>query len=389
MPASSTLPLPGLRLTGPALGTALTAFLDSRPERPRLLGLGEPTHLIEAFPLLRNRVLRHLVEEHGYRSVALESSCLAGLAVDAYVTGGDGDLEAVMANGFSHDFGKVAANRELVIWLREHNANLPEADRVRFHGFDLPTENTSAPSPRRPLTALLEILGRDPHSLDSLLGDDDAWATSDAAYDPSRSIGDSPAARELRIRTDDLIAVLETEAPAIENYDRAALFARTAQTLLRYHAVMADPGADRVERMLKVRDSAMAANLLALTAADARRGPTLVFAHNGHLQRTESTGDWGELHVRWWSAGAIAATRLGPEYAVIAVDAGSVPDAGIPAPPAETLQAHFAGNTLHPAEELLESGLPARTDTADNPRYAPLGQAALAGVDAVAFLPKA
>jgi erythromycin esterase-like protein len=96
----------------------LRAFLNSLPARPRLLGFGEPTHLLEEFPRLRNQAFRFLVEHEGYRSIAIESDCLAGRAVDAYVTDGAGTLDDVLANGFSHGFGAVAANRELVSWMR-------------------------------------------------------------------------------------------------------------------------------------------------------------------------------------------------------------------------------------------------------------------------------
>src|SRR5262249_41131500 len=97
----------------------LDDFLHRLPTLPRLLGLGEPTHGVEAFPRLRNEMLRYLVEDAGYRSIAIESDCLAGLLVDSYVQTGDGELDDVLARGFSHGFGGYAANRELVAWLRE------------------------------------------------------------------------------------------------------------------------------------------------------------------------------------------------------------------------------------------------------------------------------
>src|SRR6201999_571907 len=43
----------------------LAAIDDLLTEAPTLLALGEPTHGIKAFPLLRNELLAHLVE-HGY-----------------------------------------------------------------------------------------------------------------------------------------------------------------------------------------------------------------------------------------------------------------------------------------------------------------------------------
>ncbi len=138
-PPNYTPPQTGWEMTEPR--GALTSFLNTLPTTPRLLGIGEPTHGVDAFPAWRNRIFRSLVEHHGYRSIAIESDVPAGLRVDAYTTSGQGTLDEIMQDGFSHGFGEVKANRELVVWLREVNAGRDEADKVRFYGFDAPTEN--------------------------------------------------------------------------------------------------------------------------------------------------------------------------------------------------------------------------------------------------------
>ena len=83
----------------------------------------------------------------GTVSIALESDVLAGLSVNAYTTLGQGTLDETMQHGFSHGFGKIKANRELVAWMREFNTGRDEADRVRFYGFDAPMENMWAAQP--------------------------------------------------------------------------------------------------------------------------------------------------------------------------------------------------------------------------------------------------
>jgi erythromycin esterase-like protein len=97
---------------------------------------------------------------------------------------------------------------------------------------------------------------------------------------------------------------------------------------------MADTSPGRMARLLALRDSMMAANLLAL----AERGPALVNAHNGHLQRDKSTMRMGDLPLQWWSAGAIVSAHLGDGYAVLATALGTIRHHGVDTPPPDTIE---------------------------------------------------
>ena len=319
-------------------GRALASFFAALSVRPQLLALGEPNHTDDAFPAWRNRIFLVLVEDYGFRSIALESDILAGQRVNDYVTGGADDLDEVMRAGFSHDFGRRAANCELVGWLRDFNAGRPADEQVRFYGFDPPMENLWAASPRASLLALHSFLAR--HSpalpvsamtLEHLCGDDARWANPAAGMDAAQSVGNSDEARQLRVLTDDLIHRLETGAPGLAeqpDFWEAQLAARTAAGLLRYHAVMADPAPDRVARMLAARDLLMAGHLCAIAGREQPRGPTLVFAHNLHLQRPLSrmkmgAQKMGAQALDWWGAGAHVSRRLGERYAFIASHPGA------------------------------------------------------------------
>lgn len=401
----------GWRFTaaGDGLASAVDQFLRAAPEAPRLLGFGEPTHGIEAFPLLRNLLLEHLVENRGFRSIALETDCLSALTVDEFVRTGRPSLGQALESGFSHGLGDVAANRELLGWLRDHNGQRSAAEQVRFYGFDSPTEISGANSPRTALLALFDYLAthldpaRIPHTSADfvpLLGDDEDWENPAAALDPAQSIGDSTAVLRLRAIVDDLANVLTAEAPHLlesssrYEYERACLCGRAASGLLRYHAAMADDGPNRWARLASTRDAMMADNLTAIAAAEADRGPTLVFAHNAHLKRTPAGLHLAyldlDVELTWWSAGAIAATRLGRRYSVIASDFGSVD--GVPDAGPESLHAFLADSTpdraLYPANTLTtlaeQRNLTARTDAPYY--YGPLAPHDLTGVDAVAFI---
>ncbi|MGK5552337.1 erythromycin esterase family protein [Actinomadura kijaniata] len=389
------------------LGAAVDRFLAALGRRPALLGLGEPTHGVESFPRLRNELLAHLVEHHGFRSLAIESDCLAGAVVNDHVTTGAGDLDEVLATGFSHGFGASPANRELVVWLREHNAGRDPGEQVRFYGVDAPMEMVAAQSPRASLLAARSYLAahlgeeRVPHdagTLAGLLGDDADWSEPEAMMDPARSVGNTPRARELRLAADDLVALFEAQAPELRQatsdteFERAYTSARTARGLLRYHAAMASSAPDRIAVLAQMRDAMMADNLLAVVRAEADRGPCLVFAHNAHLQRGPSRLRFWVIDARWWSAGAIVASAIGDRYAFIAADFGDL-EGGGPSPQEDTLQAVLseatADRALFPGGELaaaLEGHPGLRERVTEDQRYVPFDPGQLDVTDAVAFI---
>ncbi|MFC9245637.1 erythromycin esterase family protein [Streptomyces sp. NPDC057136] len=379
------------------------AVMRLLPARPRLLALGEPTHGEDTLLDLRNELFRQLVEQEGYRTIAIESDCMMGLVVDDYVTSGRGTLDEVMKHGFSHGWGASAANRELVRWMRTYNDDRLPSEALRFAGVDGPLEITGAASPRQALTALHGYLaagvdaGLFPctaETLDRLLGTDDRWSNPAAMMDPSQSVGQSAEARELRLLADDLVALLDAQTPHLitatsrDAWDRARLYGRTATGLLRYHFWMADTSPGRMTRLVGLRDQMMADNLLAVVA----RGPVLVHAHNAHLQRDKSTMRMGGLPLEWWSAGAIVSAHLGEEYAFLATALGTMRHQGVDTPPPDTVEGLLyaipEGRYLVDAPRLAT----ALSDTRPAPRvspwygYSPLDPAHLAGIDGIVFV---
>lgn len=378
------------------------------PSRPRLLALGEPAHGEDALLDLRNELFRQLVEQEGYRTIAIESDCMAGLLVDDYVTSGTGTLDDVVARGISHGWGASAANRELVRWMRAHNVRAdadgrPASERLRFAGFDGPLEFTHAASPRQALTALhgylaarvdADLLPCTGDTLDRLLGTDDRWTRTAAMTDPARSVGHSAEAVELRLLADDLVALLDAQTPYLlaetsrDAWDRARLYGRTATGLLRYHHAMADTSPARMARLCAQRDVMMAHNLLAVAA----RGPALVHAHNSHLQRAKSSMRMWEGPVEWWGAGALVSAELGEAYAFVATALGTIRHQGVDTPPADTLEGLLYAL---PEDRLVIDARRLATALGDAPPeprasdwfgYAPLDPARLADSDGLVFV---
>jgi erythromycin esterase-like protein len=391
-------------ITSTAHPVDAAAVMGLLPARPRLLALGEPTHGEGTLLDLRNQLFRQLVEQEGYRTIAIESDCMMGLLVDDHVTSGTGDLDEVMERGFSHQwFNGSAGNRELVRWMRAYNDGRPAAERLRFAGFDGPLEMTAAASPRQALTTLhgylaarvdAGLLPCTVETLDRLLGADDRWTDPAAMMDPAQSVGRSAEAGELRLLADDLVALLDAQTPHLitatsrDDWDRARLCGRTAIGLLRYHSWMADTSPSRWTWLASLRAQMMAGNLLAA----AERGPVLVHAHNGHLQRAKSTMQMGGMLLEWWGAGALVSAHLGEGYAFLATALGTIPHQGVDAPPPDTVEGLLYAlpeeRFVVDARRLAAALGDARPTPRESPYYgySPLDPAHVAGADGIVFV---
>ncbi|WP_370181266.1 erythromycin esterase family protein [Rhodococcus wratislaviensis] len=391
----------------PSVTAALGAFLRRLDPAPRLLGFGEPMRGEESFLLLRNQMFRFLVEHEGYRSIAIESSCLKGLLVDSFVRGPDRrPLDDIMERGFSHGFGESRANRDLIGWMAEYNRRREPDEQLRFSGFDAPIEMTSADSPRQALTFLDTYLRTHldeqdlpctPGRISALIGDDDRWSNPAVAMDPTQAVGTTPEAVELRLIADDLMTLLASQTPRLvadgtrDEVWEAELHGRVATCLLSYHAGMAENSPRRIARLLGIRDTLMADNLSAVVQREADRGPTFVFAHNGHLSKGETHWDLAGLHLHWWCAGAHLDVRLGDAYTVIGSAVGEAPGHGIGQPPPGTLEDRLFAvgeSCLVPAAPVARriGDVEKRADPSGNSTYFPLDPAGVGELDGILFV---
>ncbi|NMO54889.1 erythromycin esterase family protein [Actinoplanes sp. TBRC 11911] len=351
------------------------AFLDAYAMKPGLLALGEPTHGEPAFPQLRNDLFEALVER-GFRSIALESDRVAGLTADTYVRGADVSLDGA----FSHGLGELPSTRDLMVFMRDYNAAHP-GDRLTFYGFDGPYEMTTAPSPRPYLKYAHDFLKHGQArwaQIDTLLGPDDRWADTAALMDYRRSIGRTPQADRLREIADEMMASLAEAGDTAERH-RARINLATAIDLLRYHALAAEPlpQAARTSRLLAERDATMARNLMAIRRRESDRGPTLLFAHNRHIQRNPSKWTLAGMDLEWPSAGAAVSEHLADRYVVILGSLGASPTLDIPPAPPNTIEDQL------PYGLSSATNAPTATPRPATPGYFPLDAETLNHADAV------
>jgi erythromycin esterase len=376
-----------------------------------LLGFGEALHGGEDILILRNRLFQHLVEAHSYSAIAIESSFPRARVVNEYVAGrGPASYEAVQDTGFSHGFGRLDANRELVVWMQRYNADPSHRVKLQFYGFDSPTEMTGSDSPSQVLHFVLDYLasidrasGQEHRErIDPLLGQDSNWENPAAMMDPTKSVGLSPEATALRIETEDLISELRARRPELvaksnqNRYLEAMQYASVARQLLNYHATLARESGERLISLLGMRDALMADNLAYMLSRERGRGKVLAFAHNSHLQRGKAQWQLGTDLQTWWPAGSHLNEMFGPRYAVIGSAVGVSDANGIGQPEAGTLEARLTavpgparfipthkGQGL-PAAEI--AALPIRSGSMKNPTYFALTPQSFTDFDWLAVL---
>jgi erythromycin esterase len=99
-----------------------------------IVGLGESVHGAAEEIGLKHRVLRLLVEEMGFHSIAWEEDWATGRQIDAYISGGPGDLDTLVGRMSSQWQSREVA--DVLRWLRSYNAGRPDRDQVRFVGVE-------------------------------------------------------------------------------------------------------------------------------------------------------------------------------------------------------------------------------------------------------------
>jgi erythromycin esterase len=334
--------------------TAVDKVIVSLGDSVELLGFGEALHGGKDILNLRNRLFQRLVEVHGYSALTIESSFPHGRIVNEYVAGrGQASYESVQDTGFSHGFGGLDANRELIEWMRQYNADPSHRVKLQFYGFDSPTEMTGNDSPGHVLHFVLDYLtsidsacGQEYRErIDPLLGQDSDWENPAAMMDPTKSVGLSPAATQLRVETEELISELRIRRPELvaksdeSRYLEAAQYASVARQLLNYHAALARKSSKRTVKLLSIRDALMADNLAYMVSYERGRGKVFAFAHNSHLQRGKTQWQLGAGVLTWWPVGAHLNEMFGQSYAVIGSAVGVSDAHGISQPESGTLEA--------------------------------------------------
>jgi erythromycin esterase-like protein len=268
----------------------------------RVVFLGEQTHGTHEFYRERARITQRLVLERGFRAIALEADWPEIERVNRYIHGEGSDRSAQESLGGVSDFPlwmwRNTDVRDLVEWLRTHNAALPTEQRVSVYGLDVYSLYPSAEA----VVAYLETV--DPEAAGRARGQYACFA----AYrpDPQRYGAAATGSQTCEAQAAAVLTELQrhaTNMPA-DPVAAAALFS----ALRNAHSVA---NAEEYFRGLytrgvstwNVRDQRMEDALVAigehLGSSGAGPARIVVWAHNTHAgdARATESGESGEHNV--------------------------------------------------------------------------------------------
>jgi len=267
----------------------------------KIVGLSEGIHAAAEPLIFRNRVFKHLVEQMGFRTIALESGIVESRVLNDYVTQGKGDLDAVLRQGLSNGFETFRQNGELIRWMRDYNTRLPpHAPRLQIFGLDVPGSPGNFDAARGPDTALRYVLDylrmADPEAAEQMRSRVEAYLP---VLKDINGYGDlKPPERDaLTAVTADLVSLMERQQFAYvaktsrDDFawaERAAIGARQTDSWFRRMPPgwKLEDGLAWTQYAMQVRDRTMADNLEWVRSRLGPRERVLVFAASGHLAST-------------------------------------------------------------------------------------------------------
>ncbi|MGW4687355.1 erythromycin esterase family protein [Streptomyces sp. NPDC004244] len=381
----------------------------------RVVALGEGSHQVREYGRLRDRILRFLIQEHGFTVYAAELGTACGRAVDAWTRGGSRDLDALLTPHAGGYPSQSAEGRDTLRWLRAHNATAPRP--VHFAGLDVPAAGGSLAPVLEPVAR--HLAGIDPRAaryartaleLSEPLAGGSGLTAARARLGVDAAVQDrlSAVLSQLLNRVTAMREIyIDAAGPALyEDVVEDAWAAWRTDQMQRAMAALFDGKPDAAD--LSARDRYLADSLLRLLDRSAPDTRIVLAAHNAHTQRTANPEGAPLPRI---PMGHALARQLGQDYVSVAVTSGggrtvqnvldpehpagmrqSATDA--PAAVPDSVEALFAGTSTAPGmvdtralrAHARRHGLPEPTRIRMDDGFLPV--AALDAYDAVICVPR-
>ncbi|MEK2472147.1 erythromycin esterase family protein [Streptomyces noursei] len=316
----------------------------------RVVAIGESSHFINEFALMRERILRFLVERCGFTALAFEYGFSEGIPLDAWVQGEgtDDDLSAHLAAAIP-----VGAEEPLH-WLRRHNRTASRP--VRFAGVDIPAAGGSLLPALAPVADYLRRI--DPETLPAI---QEAMRISGSFAGGSGAVAAPAWARLATAEQDALSAILtrllirfrSVEPLYVSRSDQQSYDIAVRRLEGACHGdytfrAMADLFAGKgLTADTSARDAYMAESVLWHLERFAPGTRVVLAAHNAHIQKTPVSFDG---HLTGLPMGQHLHRALGDGYVALGLTSTTGHTADMPRDENTRFGFTVAATPLEPAE---------------------------------------
>lgn len=290
----------------PAFGALFDRFAQAK-----VVLLGEASHGTSEFYRARCAITRRLIQEHGFRTVAVEADWPDAASIDRYVRHRPAAANAELSfRRFPTWMWRNTDVQAFTEWMRGWNADRTGADQVSFNGLDLYNLNGS-------IGAVVDYLDRvDPEAAQiarQRYGCLTPWAKEPQAY------GHMAISRGYAFCEEGVVKMLRDLFDKQAEYTRhdgesfldATGNARLVQNAEAYYRAMYYGAAES----WNLRDTHMFETLEALLDAKGPDAKAVVWAHNSHIGNaafTEMGISREELNI-----GQLCRERFGKDAALI------------------------------------------------------------------------
>src|SRR5688572_24893569 len=111
-------------------------FLDAVSDHS-IVGLGEATHGSAEFFKAKHRILKYLVENHGFKIFAIEADFGESILINEAVQNSDKNrIESLMKEKMHFWTWRTNEVRDLLYWMCDYNVGKTEGEKVQYWGVD-------------------------------------------------------------------------------------------------------------------------------------------------------------------------------------------------------------------------------------------------------------
>ncbi|WP_224246249.1 erythromycin esterase family protein [Hyalangium gracile] len=245
----------------------------------QVVALGEATHGTREFFQLKHRMLEFLATELGYTLFAIESDVADAHAVNTYVLTGQGDAAQVLAGlGFWNNEEVL----ELIRWMRRYNEDPSHTRKLTFHGVDMQGSVKAVETVAEYLLKVDAPFASRVKERLAPLADKKQWFRTLQTLSAEDK-------KSLAGFVDEVLARFDARKQEYVRGSDARQWARMRHTASVLRQLMER----HVSGNREVRDRSMAENLRWAMEYEGPETKAVVWAHNGHVTRTQDDGmEW-------------------------------------------------------------------------------------------------